>query len=423
MTDAEAGASEQKRARIDGGDDARPDTAGGAETANNSNGIPDSQRLYQCRMCQKSYARLDHLSRHVRQHTQEKPYACDVCTKAFARADLLKRHRLGHSKDEPNAKPTIVQHSRVSQACEACSNLHLKCEEEKPCKRCTKKNITCNFVPSFPSSNDVMRSPPQNLFGQEQQPYPAHGSQMPNQMSKPMSMSPQQMPTQGMTPLPQVQSMQQTTPMSHRHSYSQQAQMSSMPSISGPPSSSQSNMQAQMPIDPAMLPPQNTAPNMFEYLRDKMMQPSAQNGVQVMDFSNGPWTRELFDFGVDTNMELNDMVSTSRRPTGESQTQLPLSIACSRDSTDLLSFCRTSAFLMAITIVTRSIWQRLALASPIQARTLCPLTYRPRYLPWTPMHCPRLVCGGSSQSQKIREALSRAIYRCLLPPAWILIEE
>lgn len=56
-------------------------------------------------------------------HTQEKPYQCHICTKAFARADLLKRHALGHAKDDPHAKPTIVQHSRVSQACEACAGL------------------------------------------------------------------------------------------------------------------------------------------------------------------------------------------------------------------------------------------------------------------------------------------------------------
>lgn len=92
---------------------------------NNSlnNGIPASQRLYSCGKCSKSYTRLDHLSRHVRMHTQEKPYQCHICTKAFARADLLKRHALGHAKDDPHAKPTIVQHSRVSQACEACAGL------------------------------------------------------------------------------------------------------------------------------------------------------------------------------------------------------------------------------------------------------------------------------------------------------------
>ncbi|KAK3112685.1 hypothetical protein LTR53_010766 [Teratosphaeriaceae sp. CCFEE 6253] len=62
------------------------------------------------------------------------------------------------------------------------------------------------------------------------------------------------------------------------------------------------------------MPPQQPGNNMFDYLRDKMMPTHipnngpAANGIQVMDYQAGPWTpRELFDFGVDTNMELNDM--------------------------------------------------------------------------------------------------------------------
>ena len=121
----DSGESAVKRARSS-------DDSPGVQNGNASQSTPsDTQqspnpRLYSCGKCSKSYARLDHLSRHVRMHTQEKPYQCQVCSKAFARADLLKRHTLGHSKDDPNSKPTVVQHSRVSQACEACASLHLK---------------------------------------------------------------------------------------------------------------------------------------------------------------------------------------------------------------------------------------------------------------------------------------------------------
>lgn len=124
----ESGEPAQKRARSSDESPSAGEATNGANGASNAagptiNGIPASQRLYSCGKCSKSYARLDHLSRHVRMHTQEKPYQCQICTKAFARADLLKRHTLGHSKDDPQAKPTIVQHSRVSQACEACAGL------------------------------------------------------------------------------------------------------------------------------------------------------------------------------------------------------------------------------------------------------------------------------------------------------------
>ncbi|EMC95498.1 hypothetical protein BAUCODRAFT_35479 [Baudoinia panamericana UAMH 10762] len=49
---------------------------------------PTTQRtaLYQCSTCQRSFARLDHLARHVRTHTSEKPFECPTCAKAFSRA-------------------------------------------------------------------------------------------------------------------------------------------------------------------------------------------------------------------------------------------------------------------------------------------------------------------------------------------------
>ncbi|KEQ69386.1 hypothetical protein M436DRAFT_56476, partial [Aureobasidium namibiae CBS 147.97] len=56
----------------------------------------ESSKLFQCGDCRKSYSRVDHLARHVRLHTKEKPYLCQTCNKSFARADLLKRHVAGH---------------------------------------------------------------------------------------------------------------------------------------------------------------------------------------------------------------------------------------------------------------------------------------------------------------------------------------
>ena len=266
----------------------------GDNSANGSaNGNTNNQpnvRLYTCGKCSKSYARLDHLSRHVRMHTQEKPYQCKVCTKAFARADLLKRHTLGHSKDDPQAKPTIIQHSRVSQACEACAGLHLKCEEEKPCKRCTKKGIQCNFTANF-AAGDMQQSPSENGFVQDQRAYSDNS-------------------VQHMPGLPQMQSVHggQPPPLQHRNSFVQHQQMTpmSMSDQSGPPPPTP----GQMNMGGPMMAPPGLGPQMFDYLRDKMMAPTSQpNGhVQVIDYQGGPWTpRELFDFGVDTNMELNDL--------------------------------------------------------------------------------------------------------------------
>ncbi|KAH9868348.1 hypothetical protein J1614_007420 [Plenodomus biglobosus] len=40
-------------------------------------------------------------------------------------------------------KREIARDTRVVQACEACSQSHLRCEDEKPCSRCKKKDIVC----------------------------------------------------------------------------------------------------------------------------------------------------------------------------------------------------------------------------------------------------------------------------------------
>ncbi|SMR57010.1 unnamed protein product [Zymoseptoria tritici ST99CH_3D1] len=289
-----------------------------------TSGPENNARLYSCGKCSKSYARLDHLSRHVRMHTQEKPYACQICTKAFARADLLKRHTLGHSKDDPQSKPPVIQHSRVSQACEACAGLHLKCEEEKPCKRCTKKNIQCNFTPNYlpnemnqeasqqgASYEHQPQQPPREQqqyheSQQHQQQEQHHQQQQQHYVGDPQHQHHHQHQMQNMQHIQAMQ--QQTPPLQHRNSFGHPNQAPSMQITEQSAPMQQPHGQIGMGMEGAMMPPQ-TPGNMFDYLRGKMNYDENQSHVQVVDFQQqGPWTpRELFDFGVDTNMELNDM--------------------------------------------------------------------------------------------------------------------
>lgn len=84
-----------------------------------ANTMTKASKTYRCQQCQRDFARLEHLQRHGRSHTKEKPFQCKLCTQAFTRQyylppcalashqsliverDLLRRHdRLVHSETE-----------------------------------------------------------------------------------------------------------------------------------------------------------------------------------------------------------------------------------------------------------------------------------------------------------------------------------
>ncbi|KAI6784501.1 DNA-binding protein-like protein [Emericellopsis cladophorae] len=55
-----------------------------------------------CQYCNKCFRRVEHVQRHERTHTKEKPFQCnwDRCGKTFGRRDLLVRHeKLVHLND------------------------------------------------------------------------------------------------------------------------------------------------------------------------------------------------------------------------------------------------------------------------------------------------------------------------------------
>ncbi|KAI9681797.1 MAG: homeodomain transcription factor ste12 [Trizodia sp. TS-e1964] len=63
-------------------------------------GGPYPQKSHSCPIpsCGRLFKRLEHLKRHVRTHTQERPYICPHCNKAFSRSDNLAQHRRTHER-------------------------------------------------------------------------------------------------------------------------------------------------------------------------------------------------------------------------------------------------------------------------------------------------------------------------------------
>jgi hypothetical protein len=107
---------------------------------------PGAGRPHQCRICNRTYERVDHLSRHLRSHENARPFKCSYCPKRFNRQDLLNRHAAAHERDDGGTgppRPMIRRTERAASACAACATAKVKCENEKPCRRCQSKNIAC----------------------------------------------------------------------------------------------------------------------------------------------------------------------------------------------------------------------------------------------------------------------------------------
>lgn len=74
-------------------------------------GLP---RTFVCDVCTRAFSRQEHLTRHQRSHTNERPYECGICDRNFTRRDLLLRHAL--KVHNGNMGETIKKINRLNKS-------------------------------------------------------------------------------------------------------------------------------------------------------------------------------------------------------------------------------------------------------------------------------------------------------------------
>ncbi|KAI0911024.1 hypothetical protein F4823DRAFT_623826 [Ustulina deusta] len=123
----------------------QPPAAAAAATVSAAKSSADPKR-FECAIpgCRKVFRRKEHLTRHLKSHDSQLQYACHICGRRYARSDVLKRHVEFH--------PQYYKPKRDFIACTRCRDSKTKCDEESPCKPCSRRGIQC----VRPSSNKII---------------------------------------------------------------------------------------------------------------------------------------------------------------------------------------------------------------------------------------------------------------------------
>ncbi|CZT11130.1 uncharacterized protein RCO7_05569 [Rhynchosporium graminicola] len=67
-----------------------------------------------CRFCGRQFAKTEHLIRHERCHTKERPFQCSICGKNYSRNDTLIRHRRTHGSNTATVPQDVFNNNNAS---------------------------------------------------------------------------------------------------------------------------------------------------------------------------------------------------------------------------------------------------------------------------------------------------------------------
>ncbi|KAH8696269.1 hypothetical protein BGW36DRAFT_408196 [Talaromyces proteolyticus] len=126
-----------------------------------NNTFPSSRRDKQCDICSRSFARSEHLARHRRIHTKEKPFPCPHCRKSFQRGDVRATHvkKCHATFGDQDAENEVAGRKRVRIACDNCRRRKMRCDGNEPCGSCRSIRSSCHYAAApaspSPSSHDL----------------------------------------------------------------------------------------------------------------------------------------------------------------------------------------------------------------------------------------------------------------------------